>query len=163
MTRKIFCIIIMHIPIADVTQWQSVRFPSRIRGFDSRHLLQNKRTPWGAFLFWIGRWGENPVRRKESVSLCKPKHVGKLPLAAILGSDSRHLLLRVILSGVRPRSCSANASHCFAVRLRFTSLRMTRADAVETRRANSNAVRILQENKPVLWRAPFGVPFCFYF
>ena len=25
---------------ADVTQWQSVRFPSRIRGFDSRHPLQ---------------------------------------------------------------------------------------------------------------------------
>ncbi len=26
---------------AGVTQWQSVRFPSRIRGFDSRHLLHN--------------------------------------------------------------------------------------------------------------------------
>ena len=26
-----------------LTQWQSVRFPSRIRGFDSRHLLQMNR------------------------------------------------------------------------------------------------------------------------
>ena len=25
---------------ADVAQWQSARFPSQIRGFDSRHLLQ---------------------------------------------------------------------------------------------------------------------------
>lgn len=30
---------------ADVTQWQSVRFPSRIRGFDSRHLLHKQGNP----------------------------------------------------------------------------------------------------------------------
>ena len=42
MTTKTFCIIIVEHQ-AGVTQWQSVRFPSRIRGFDSRHLLQKKR------------------------------------------------------------------------------------------------------------------------
>ena len=61
------------------------------------------------------------------------------------------LLLHVILSVVRMRFCSAHTSHCYAVRLRYASLRMTRADAVETRRANSNAVRISQGNKPALW------------
>ena len=71
------------------------------------------------------------------------------------------LLLRVILSVVRPRSCSADASHCYAVRLRYASLRMTRADAVETRRANSNAVRISRGNKPALWKAPLVPPLFF--
>ena len=52
--------------------------------------------------------------------------------------------LRVILSGVRPRFYLRFARCCFAVRLRSASLRMTRADAVETRRANGNAVRISQ-------------------
>ena len=52
--------------------------------------------------------------------------------------------LRVILSGVRPRFHLRFARCCFAVRLRSASLRMTRADAVETRRANGNAVRISQ-------------------
>ena len=33
------------VAFADVTQWQSVRFPSRIRGFDSRHLLHKQGTP----------------------------------------------------------------------------------------------------------------------
>lgn len=33
------------VAIADVTQWQSVRFPSRIRGFDSRHLLHKQGNP----------------------------------------------------------------------------------------------------------------------
>ena len=55
------------------------------------------------------------------------------------------LLLRVILSVVRPRSCSADASHCYAVRLRYASLRMTRADAVETRRATAFGGRISRE------------------
>ena len=52
--------------------------------------------------------------------------------------------LRVILSGVRPRFHLRFARCCFTVRLRYAPLRMTRADAVETRRANSNAVRISQ-------------------
>ena len=72
------------------------------------------------------------------------------------------LLLRVILSVVRPRSCSADASHCYAVRLRYASLRMTRADAVETRRANSNAVRISQEVFNLLYGThPCGCVFGF--
>lgn len=33
------------VAFADVTQWQSVRFPSRIRGFDSRHLLHKQGNP----------------------------------------------------------------------------------------------------------------------
>ena len=33
------------VAVADVTQWQSVRFPSRIRGFDSRHLLHKQGNP----------------------------------------------------------------------------------------------------------------------
>ena len=52
--------------------------------------------------------------------------------------------LRVLLSGVRPRFYLRFARCCFAVRLRSASLRMTRADVVETRRANGNAVRISQ-------------------
>ena len=46
LTSEGFCIIILEQSNshknADVTQWQSVRFPSRIRGFDSRHLLQKE-------------------------------------------------------------------------------------------------------------------------
>ncbi len=54
-------------------------------------------------------------------------------------------LLRVILSGVRPRFHLRFARCCLAVRLRYASLRMTRADVVETRRANGYAVRISRE------------------
>lgn len=46
------------VAFADVTQWQSVRFPSRIRGFDSRHLLQRERAPPNgcAFSFLTRYW-----------------------------------------------------------------------------------------------------------
>ena len=45
------------VAIADVTQWQSVRFPSRIRGFDSRHLLQRSRaSPFGMRGFFCNRY-----------------------------------------------------------------------------------------------------------
>ena len=40
---------------ADVAQWQSARFPSQTRGFDSRHLLQSKKFPHsGDFLLYTG-------------------------------------------------------------------------------------------------------------
>ena len=60
------------------------------------------------------------------------------------------LPLRVILSEVRPGFHLRFSRCCFAVRLRCASLRMTRADVVETRRANGYAVRISQKVKDML-------------
>ncbi len=54
MTSGRVCAIISRQRLADVAQWQSVRFPSRTRGFDSRHLLQKERAPFRGSLF-LGR------------------------------------------------------------------------------------------------------------
>ena len=73
--------IILH---ADVAQWQSARFPSQTRGFDSRHLLQTKRPPlrWPFCLEkvpWspsrVARAGSHPRRRASARLRCggKPK------------------------------------------------------------------------------------------
>ncbi len=59
---------------ADVAQWQSARFPSQIRGFDSRHLLQSPKECFlGACFFCflcytvdiVGETGEIPVRARR--------------------------------------------------------------------------------------------------
>ena len=88
-------------PFADVTQWQSVRFPSRIRGFDSRHLLQKEKVGSNepAFSFWRSRvlHGSNPANFK-ALALKLRQEFAPRPQkennrkGANLGSDSRHLL-----------------------------------------------------------------------
>ena len=59
------------VAFADVTQWQSVRFPSRIRGFDSRHLLQRSRaSPKGMRGFFCNQYRIRTLSAARRKRMC---------------------------------------------------------------------------------------------
>ena len=56
---------------ADVAQWQSTRFPSQLRGFDSRHPLQKGRPVRAPFSIKIARHNR-ATHRRHTLTCCSP-------------------------------------------------------------------------------------------
>ena len=132
------------VAVADVTQWQSVRFPSRIRGFDSRHLLQRSRaSPKGMRGFFCNRYGIRTLsaarRKRMCLCVCRfadsspceffRKSLDKIKKSAIIkvrGNTGDGYSLKLAEITANSWKVWAVISFCFAYRLPTLQLQVQR-------------------------------------